>query len=695
MSLVPIDEVVHFDVITSDPTDEGAAVDADSAPTFDVFEESTDTPIMDDQSMTKRTSLTGNYRGSFTASAANGFEAGKWYSVVVTAVVGGKTGKCVAKHFRCAPAESVAGVPKGDVSHFGGSAGTFSSGRPEVNTTLIEGSDATNQIRDAVVDDATRIDASALNTLSSHDPGETIMGATDLGTGSGLTSLATAAELAKVPKSDSNVTWNATAAAQLQSEVADALTAYDPPTRAEATSDKDEILATTADIEGKVDDLETRLGTPSDLGSGATVAANLVDIEAQTDDIGAAGAGLTALATAAELAKVPKSDSNVTWNATAAAQIQSEANDALVANHLDHLLAATYDPASKPGAADALLNELIENDGGVARYTANALEEGPGGGSAPTAEEIADAVWDEDLTGHTTPDSAGEILGNVATGTPPTAAAIADAVWDEATAGHTTSGTFGEQLKTDVDAILEDTGTTLQGELDGIQADTEDIQSRLPASLSSGRMRSDAEAISASTAAADNVEANIGNLDAQVSTRLATSGYTAPLTAAGTRTAIGLATANLDTQLGDLPTAAENASQVRTELTTELGRIDVASSTRASQTSVDDVPTNSELATALAAADDAVLAAIAALNNLSAAQVLTQVNSALTTAVADSVPADGSRPSIAQGVYMSTQFLYERSTSGTTVTVKKPDGTTLCTLTLDDATTPTSITRAS
>lgn len=40
---------------------------------------------------------------------------------------------------------------------------------------------------------------------------------------------------------------------------------------------------------------------------------------------------------------------------------------------------------------------------------------------------------------------------------PPTAAAIADAVWDEATTGHTTSGTFGEQLKTDVDAILADT----------------------------------------------------------------------------------------------------------------------------------------------------------------------------------------------------------------------------------------------
>jgi hypothetical protein len=42
---------------------------------------------------------------------------------------------------------------------------------------------------------------------------------------------------------------------------------------------------------------------------------------------------------------------------------------------------------------------------------------------------------------------------------------IADGVWDEATSGHTTSGTFGEQLKTDVDAILADTGT------DGVKID--------------------------------------------------------------------------------------------------------------------------------------------------------------------------------------------------------------------------------
>lgn len=42
------------------------------------------------------------------------------------------------------------------------------------------------------------LNVSGVNTLAGHDPGETIMGATDLGTGSGLTSLATAAALTTV-----------------------------------------------------------------------------------------------------------------------------------------------------------------------------------------------------------------------------------------------------------------------------------------------------------------------------------------------------------------------------------------------------------------------------------------------------------------------------------------------------------------
>ena len=55
-----------------------------------------------------------------------------------------------------------------------------------------------------------------------------------------------------------------------------------------------------------------------------------------------------------------------------------------------------------------------------------------------------------------------------------------------------------------------------------------------------------------------------------------------------------------------------------------------AAKTAATQASVDDIPTNAELATALGTADDATLAAIAALNNLSSAQAQTAAAAALT-----------------------------------------------------------------
>ncbi len=138
-----------------------------------------------------------------------------------------------------------------------------------------------------------------------------------------------------------------------------------------------------------------------------------------TAEIGAAGAGLTALATQAsvtiiddfldtEIAAIkaktdnlpaaPASTTNITagtittvtnltnaptsgdLTATMKASVNTEIDTALADIHLDHLLATTYDPASKPGSADALLNELVESDSGVSRFTANALEQAPSGG---------------------------------------------------------------------------------------------------------------------------------------------------------------------------------------------------------------------------------------------------------------------------------------------------------------------------
>lgn len=64
-------------------------------------------------------------------------------------------------------------------------------------------------------------------------------------------------------------------------------------------------------------------------GAVATIDGIVDAILLDTAEIGTAGAGLTALASAAELAKVPKSDGTVTWNATALASINAECDTAL------------------------------------------------------------------------------------------------------------------------------------------------------------------------------------------------------------------------------------------------------------------------------------------------------------------------------------------------------------------------------
>lgn len=144
------------------------------------------------------------------------------------------------------------------------------------------------------------------------------------------------------------------------------------------------------------------------------------------------------------------------------------------------------------------------------------------------------------------------------------AAALVQAVWDAATSALTAVGSIGKKLADWVVGTIDTyTGNTKQ---------TGDAFARIGA------------AGAGLTALGDS---RIANLDATVSSR----GTGTALTAADVRTALGLAAANLDTQL-------------------------------------DALPTNAELATALAAADDAVLAAIAALNNLSQANVRTALGMA-------------------------------------------------------------------
>lgn len=163
----------------------------------------------------------------------------------------------------------------------------------------------------------------------------------------------------------------------------------------------------------------------------------------------------------------------------------------------------------------------------------------------------------------------------------------------------------------------------------------------------------------------------LDNLDATVSSRLAAASYTAPLDAAGTRSAVGLASANLDTQLAALAGYVDaEVAQVVADLATLLGRLTATRAGYLDNLSAGVVPTVSDIRTGAVAAE-------------------------LDAVVPDSIPADGSRPSMRQAAYMGTQFLVERDVNGTSVTVKKPNGDPLFTLMLNDATNPTSVTRAS
>lgn len=196
---IPLDEVLYFDCITSHPTT-GAATDADSTPTFAVYEEATDTDIGVGGNLTKRTSLTGNYRGTFTASAANGFEVGKWYSIIGSATVNSVAGKAVLKNFRVVAAESVAGTPKADMSALGGVAQSAADLKDFADTGY---DPATHKVAGVVTADTATALGAAYDAAKTAAQAGDEMNLVDAPNATAVTAiqsgLATAAELAKTP----------------------------------------------------------------------------------------------------------------------------------------------------------------------------------------------------------------------------------------------------------------------------------------------------------------------------------------------------------------------------------------------------------------------------------------------------------------------------------------------------------------
>jgi len=147
-------------------------------------------------------------------------------------------------------------------------------------------------------------------------------------------------------------------------------------------------------------------------------------------------------------------------------------------------------------------------------------------------------------------------------------------------------------------------GASISADIAGVQADTDNIQTRLPAALVSGRMDSSVGAM-----AADTLTASALATDAvtEIQTGLST------LTAAGVRSAVGLASANLDTQLAALQSDADNI-QTRLPAALVSGRMDASVGAMASDT-----------LTAAALATDAVTEIQSGLSTLNAAGVRSAV----------------------------------------------------------------------
>jgi hypothetical protein len=403
---------------------------------------------------------------------------------------------------------------------------------------------------------------------------------------------------------------------------------------------------TANDIGDDANTILIRMGTPSDFGGGATISANLSDIEAQTDDIGAAGAGLTA----------------VPWNAAWDAEVQSEVQDALEANNLDHLVGtATGIPAVPAGT---FLRQIM--DDGTATYdrTTDSLQAIRDASASLTDLGIIASTTIATLSSQT---SFTLTAGSADNSAYVNCRAI---ITDASTAVQKATGKISAYTgATKTVTLAADPGifTMAAGDLitilppSGVDSEVSTIKTKTDFLPSATAGSAGGLFIAGSNAATTvNVTGNItGNLSGSVGSvtgavgSVGAGGITASTFAAGAIDAAAIAADAIGSSELAASAASEIATAVRTELGTELGRIDAAVSSRATAAAI------------------------------------------LTTALTEAYRTAGSAGTLSEILYELLSSMTEFTISGTTKTNRKIDGvTTATTHTLNSSTAPTSVTRA-
>jgi hypothetical protein len=222
------------------------------------------------------------------------------------------------------------------------------------------------------------------------------------------------------------------------------------------------------------------------------------------------------------------------------------------------------------------LDDMLVNSSDGWIYTVAALQDAPSGVGSLTAAEIADAVWEEAIADHSgTAGSTAEALN---------AAGSAGDPWITALPGAYTAGQAGYILGTNLNAQVSELPTN--AELATALGTADDavlavLGTPAGASVSAdlvtvaGYLDTEIAAIKAVTDKLDTMLEN--SSDGWIWT-IAAMQQSPGLDAAGVRGAVGLASADLDTQIAALPTASENATAVMAS--TVEGTFDLTESAR-------------------------------------------------------------------------------------------------------------------
>lgn len=360
-----------------------------------------------------------------------------------------------------------------------------------------------------------------------------------------------------------------------------------------------DVVTGTALAASAVSEIQSGLSTLDAAGVRAAVGLASANLDAQLDALPTAAENTTAVwaAAARTLTAIDEDTTTLDLDATIRAAV------GMAAANLDTQLAAIDDAVdTEVGAIKAVTDKVdatLENSSDGWIFTAAALQQAPVT-AAPSAADIADAVWDEPIASHAAVSgSTAEALSAAGSGGDP---------WITALPGSYSAGQAGYIVGTFLDASVSSRASssdlsTVGGYIDTEVAAIKAVTDKLDGTL---ELSSDGQIFTA--AALQNAPTSSGGLDA-----------------AGVRAAIGLASANLDAQLDALPTAAENATATWAAATRTLTALDEDSTTLDLDATIRGavglaaadldsqlgaLPTNAELATALASADDAVLAVL-------------------------------------------------------------------------------------